>query len=322
MNASQLPATSTDTPHDHRDEDVVDRLKASQIFRDYQEAFETATGLPLVLRAVGSFEPPLRGSSQIASFCRLMGGTSKTCAACLQLQATVESEAVTDCKTIECFAGLSESVVPVRIGEKVIAYLQTGQVLMRAPSEKNFRSAMAQLEKWKATMDVEQLRTAYFETRVITKARYGAVLRLLNSFAQHLSLLSNELMITQTAPEAPAITKARAFIAEQLGEELSLEQVARAANTSPFYFCKIFKAATGLTFTDYVARARIEKTKQLLLNPHTRISEAAYAAGFQSLSQFNRVFRRIVGQAPTTYRENLHGAGEASRSSASLAFAA
>jgi AraC-like DNA-binding protein len=58
-----------------------------------------------------------------------------------------------------------------------------------------------------------------------------------------------------------------------------------------------------------VARARIERTKQLLLNPHMRISEAAYEAGFQSLSQFNRVFRRIAGESPTRYRAHLHGAG-------------
>jgi AraC-like DNA-binding protein/ligand-binding sensor protein len=321
MNASHFSTTSTDTSH-HRDDGVVTRLKNSQIFRDYQNAFETATGLPLVLRAAGSFEEPLRGSKQIASFCALLRGCSKTCAACLQLQTRMEGEAVTACKTMECFAGLSESVVPVRIGEKVIAYLQTGQVLMRPPTEKNFRAAMAQLEQWKSTVDVEQLRTAYFETRVLTKARYGAVLRLLASFAQHLSLLSNELMIKQTADEAPAITKARAFIAEQLGEEICLEQVARAANTSPFYFCKIFKAATGLTFTDYVARARVEKTKQLLLNPHTRISEAAYAAGFQSLSQFNRVFRRVAGEAPTAFREHLHGSATRIAAGSSLPFAA
>src|SRR5687768_10505968 len=95
-------------------------------------------------------------------------------------------------------------------------------------------------------------------------------------------------------------------VAAHLDEDLSLEQVARAANTSPFYFCKIFKATTGLTFTDYIARARVEKTKDLLLNPNTRISEAAFAAGFQSLSQFNRVFRRVTGEAPTLYREHLH----------------
>ncbi|MGH7959655.1 MAG: helix-turn-helix domain-containing protein [Opitutaceae bacterium] len=143
------------------------------------------------------------------------------------------------------------------------------------------------------------------------REHYDAMLRLLASFAQHLSLLSNELMITQATAEPAAVTKARADIAQKLTEELSLEPVARAASTSPFYFCKIFKAATGLTFTDYVARARVEMTKERLLNPNVRISEAACEAGFQSLSQFNRVFRRIVGEPPTVYRERHVGAGAA-----------
>jgi AraC-like DNA-binding protein len=129
-------------------------------------------------------------------------------------------------------------------------------------------------------------------------------------------------MIKTASAEPPAAVKARAFIAEHLGESLTLEQVARAANMSAFYFCKVFKSATGLTFTNYVARARIEKTKQLLLNPHVRISEAAYEAGFQSLSQFNRVFRRIAGESPTSYREHLHGPTSAIRASHAMAFAA
>jgi AraC-like DNA-binding protein len=81
-------------------------------------------------------------------------------------------------------------------------------------------------------------------------------------------------------------------------------------NMSAFYFCKMFKKATGMTFTDYLARVRVEKVKNLLLNPHKRVSEAAYEAGFQSLSQFNRVFRRIAGESPSAYRERLHGAGK------------
>ena len=91
---------------------------------------------------------------------------------------------------------------------------------------------------------------------------------------------------------------------------MTLPQVAKAVNMSAFYFCKVFKQATGLTFTDYLARVRIEKVKNLLLNPHKRVSEAAYAAGFQSLSQFNRVFRRLAGEAPSAYRERLHGPGK------------
>ena len=74
---------------------------------------------------------------------------------------------------------------------------------------------------------------------------------------------------------------------------------------SAFYFCKSFRRSTGLTFTDYVARVRVEQAKQLLINPHQRVSEAAYAAGFQSLSQFNRVFRRVAGEPPTAYRARL-----------------
>lgn len=68
---------------------------------------------------------------------------------------------------------------------------------------------------------------------------------------------------------------------------------------------KVEEQATSLTFTDYLARLRIEKVKNLLINPHKRISEAAYEAGFQSLSQFNRVFRKIAGESPTVWRAKV-----------------
>jgi AraC-like DNA-binding protein len=73
-------------------------------------------------------------------------------------------------------------------------------------------------------------------------------------------------------------------------------------HVSTFYFCKLFKKATGLTFTEYLGRVRIEKAKALLLNPHLRISEIAYDVGFQSLTHFNRVFRQVTGRSPTAFR--------------------
>jgi len=66
----------------------------------------------------------------------------------------------------------------------------------------------------------------------------------------------------------------------------------------------VFKKTTGLTFTDYLSRVRIEKAKTLLLNPHLRISEIAYDVGFQSLTHFNRMFRKIAGISPTKYRDS------------------
>jgi YesN/AraC family two-component response regulator len=67
----------------------------------------------------------------------------------------------------------------------------------------------------------------------------------------------------------------------------------------------MFKKATGLTFTDYLGRVRVEKAKNLLLNPHLRVSEIAYTVGFQSLTHFNRIFRKVAGEAPTDFRERL-----------------
>jgi AraC-like DNA-binding protein len=58
-----------------------------------------------------------------------------------------------------------------------------------------------------------------------------------------------------------------------------------------------------LTFTDYLARLRIEKAKTLLLDRNRRISEIAYDVGFQSLTHFNRVFKAITGQSPSDYRK-------------------
>ena len=148
----------------------------------------------------------------------------------------------------------------------------------------------------------------YFQTRVVTKKQYESILRLLTIFGQHLSALSNQLMVQGAAVDVPGIAKARAFIAERYADELSLAAIARVVNMSTFYFCKTFKKATGMTFTDYLARVRVEKVKNFLLNPQKRVSEAAYASGFQSLSQFNRAFRRIAGESPTRYRDRLHGA--------------
>jgi len=108
--------------------------------------------------------------------------------------------------------------------------------------------------------------------------------------------------------DAPIIAKGRTFIAEHHREQLCLGDVARAAKLSTYYFCKVFKKATGLGFKGYLSRARIESVKQMLFNAHLRVSEAGFAAGFQSLSQFNRVFRRVAGETPSRYRERLHRA--------------
>jgi AraC-like DNA-binding protein/ligand-binding sensor protein len=288
---------------------LVEQLKRSDIYRDYAKAFRETTGLPFNLRAIEAFDLPHAGDPKENPFCALMARTNQSCAACLQLQRKVEEQAQMEPKTLRCFAGLCDSAVPVRVGDNLVAFLQTGQVLLHQPNKREFRKLTRDLLKLGVETDLKRLEEAYFQTRVLDRKQYEAMLRLLTVFAQHLAALSNQLMVTAAPVESPLVARAKLYISQHQDEEVSLRQVAAAVNTSAFYFCKMFKQATGLTFTDYLARTRIEKVKNLLLNPHKRISEAAYETGFQSLSQFNRVFRRVTGQSPTVWRAHLAQTG-------------
>ena len=102
--------------------------------------------------------------------------------------------------------------------------------------------------------------------------------------------------------EPVAIWKARKYIEEHAGEELSLTKVANVVKMNANHLSENFKQVTGINFVEYVARSRFANACDLLRKPNLRISEIAFAAGFQSLSQFNRVFKRFSGKSPTQYR--------------------
>ncbi len=102
--------------------------------------------------------------------------------------------------------------------------------------------------------------------------------------------------------EPVEIWKARKFIREHSDEELSLTRVAKTVNMSANHLSEKFKEVTGVNFVDYVARIRLGKARDLLQDRQLRISEIAFAVGFQSLSQFNRVFKKKFGKSPTEYR--------------------
>ena len=112
----------------------------------------------------------------------------------------------------------------------------------------------------------------------------------------------------QSRAEPAAIWKARKYIEEHSGEELSLTKVAKMVNMNANHLSENFKQVTGTNFVEYVARTRFANACDLLRNSNLRISEIAFAAGFQSLSQFNRVFKRFSGKTPTQYRAAAVGA--------------
>ena len=118
-----------------------------------------------------------------------------------------------------------------------------------------------------------------------------------------LSAAEFENASSRNRAEPVEIWKTRKFIEEHSGEELSLRTVAKAVHIHPNYLSERFKQVTGVNFVDYVACTRFEKACRLLHDGGLRISDIAFAAGFQSLSQFNRVFKKLCGKSPTQFRD-------------------
>ena len=253
---------------------LIEALTNSTIYRDYERAFSDLTGLPIALQPVETWQLSRHGQRHEDPFHTLMPGKNRTSTACLQVQDQFCQQASNEPQTVTYQSGLDDGAIPVRLSNRLVGYLQISRAFQRKPA-------------------------------TITPKEHESAVKLLAIFAQHLSLVSDQVFIQRENPEPPVIAKARAYIQEHLTEELSLHRVAKALNMSSYYFCKMFKKATGINFTDYVTHLRIEKSKTLLLNPNLRISEIAFEAGFQSLTHFNRVFKKILGQSPTDYRAQL-----------------
>lgn len=307
------PHVTAGASHDHRsashdDKELIHKLANSALFRDYAHAFSATTGLPLALRAVEDWQLAHAGDRHQNPFCALVAQQNHACAACLQLQQQVCSTANGVPATLRCTFGLNETAVTVKLGERTIGYLQTGQVFFKPPTSAQAAGAVNRLQNLGGGVNARDAATTYQATRVLPRQTYDSMIRLLEYFAKQLSLLANQVVMQERVAEPPQVARARQYIHEHCEDELSLGDVARHAAISPFYLCKKFKEVTGLNFTDYVSRVRVEKAKAMLRDPNHRVSEVAYQTGFQSLSHFNRCFKRITGQSPTACRQELPAA--------------
>lgn len=284
---------------------LLETLAHSEMFQTYERAYTEATGLPVTIRPVETWQLPLHGKRAENPFCAIMAAQSHTCAACLQTQEQLARSAQNGRGTVTCAYGLCETAVPVKLGAQTIGLLQTGQVMRRRPTAAAFLRATTRMKELGADIDGARVKAAYFATPVVPSTKLDAAASLLTIFADHLSIKSNQIAVRTATAEPPVVTRAKEFIREHHSEDLSLGQVAAAVHTSICYFCKLFRKATGATFTEFVSRLRVEAARNLLLNPNLRVSEIAYEVGFQSLTHFNRVFKKVVGESPTEYRGHL-----------------
>lgn len=129
----------------------------------------------------------------------------------------------------------------------------------------------------------------------------------LQEMNEALQPLCSDLYSTNVSEnEGMRLSKIINFITENYNNQISLEDVANAAFMTPQAFCRYFKKHTGHTFVSFLNEVRINDACKSLISGEKAdcISGVAYKAGFNSITNFNRVFKSIIGQSPRAYIDN------------------
>lgn len=272
---------------------VATVLSKSRIYRGYAKAFTKVTGLPLFLCPLDAARIK-QGQSRWN--CALLGRPHCACKCCARAFARMSKSPPSEPGVVHFAQCPCGTLLPVRSGTDLIALLKLGPAGVESLPSRAGNTPERHFTRLPSRSKHQPL----------SPARYRAAVKLVGIFAQQLSGLCNKLVVQESARDPQVIRRAKDYIAQHHGEDISSRRLAKELHLSRSHFCTLFKRNTGITFTEHLMRVRIERVKELLGNPNLRISEIAFQAGFQSITHFNRVFLKLTGESPTEYRERFH----------------
>lgn len=198
------------------------------------------------------------------------------------------------------------------------------EVLHIKPSFKeNFLSQMPEFQSIERLMELSKYGLAFSGN---TKKEVGELLKKLHLqppfelFMQSMTILkklaqSNEFELLHSTPyinryskkEQGRIRQIYTLIDERYQNKITVDEVAELCNLTKPAFCRYFKKATGNTFVGFLNQYRISQAMRLLLMGKN-ISETCYECGFESLSYFNRTFKRVTSENPSAFKKRLGAA--------------
>lgn len=114
--------------------------------------------------------------------------------------------------------------------------------------------------------------------------------------------ISEILKSTKNDKYNAIVSEAMRYVEEHYAEEISVKNVASGFFVTPNYFSQVFKAQTGVNFTDFLNEYRIKQSKHFLKNNSLKIYEIAELAGYQNYKYFNKVFKKYTGMSPKEYQ--------------------
>lgn len=122
--------------------------------------------------------------------------------------------------------------------------------------------------------------------------------QIISSYSEH---------ICSSCPKTFHVQQACQYIDAHLGEEITLDIVARHIFVSKSYLSQMFREITGQSFSEYIACQRVVRARRLLLTTSLKVDQIAEQCGFFSSTYFSTVFKKNTGMAPRAFRSRYGG---------------
>lgn len=209
-------------------------------------------------------------------------------ASCYRCRNTVQRTVVRTGKSMAglCTNGVYEYCRPVRHEGRPICVIFVGNVLTDDPEQR---------EKLLAKVKPELLETM---EQNCTPADCVKIADVLESY---IHFLFDRYGIENVTFD-PLVENIKGFIRENMAYDFTMEELATSFGYTPKYVGRVFKLRTGQSVKEYCNRERVNRAKSLLTDTDLEIEEIAWQVGFNSVNYFDRVFRKITGFAPQSYR--------------------
>lgn len=142
----------------------------------------------------------------------------------------------------------------------------------------------------------------YYHNRIMSMTKMKSIIRLVKEI---IGTVIGNIKNYRLNNSNYIIKKAIDYIEKNYHQEASLRSLAEYLNLSKHYVCYLFRKETGENISLYVNKVRIEKAKQLVLDPNYKIKEIFDRVGFSDQQYFSKIFKRITGMTVVQYRESV-----------------
>jgi AraC-like DNA-binding protein len=247
-----------------------------------------------------------------APLCARLRDDAAGCQLCRRFQQSLFEAAAPRATALRCDAGLVELAVPLRAAGMTLGYLVIAGFTAEPVNRSQLNRARHLLSRQGVQVPEAELAHLLERTPQIPPVRQASLLNVLQLAAEHLTAKITARLVQTDAGLPPLVEKACRIVRAEYAQPVSVPEIARRLGASEGHLSRTFHRATGLRLVEYVARFRAERAREQLCESDKPVIDIAFACGFRSLSQFNRVFRAQFGQRPRDARANARqkpGAG-------------